>query len=118
MSIYAIDITFTNPDFTTYHKLYATPTDFLNRFEKLKDRFEKKTLEIRADLRLDDEKKDELIKMETEAYEKERASQPMEESKYVSASVMTGRTHSYMKYGSVAELENYLKRSYDDRKGA
>lgn len=117
MSIYAVDITFTNPDFMTYHKLYATPTDFLNRFEKLRDRFEKKTLEIRADLKLDDAKKDELIKAETEAYEREKASQPMEESKYVSASIMTGKTHSWRKYGSVTELEESLKKSYEDRKG-
>lgn len=118
MSLYAIDVTFTDPGLVTRRGLCITPTDFLRRFENLDRQFEKDSLDIRTNLTLTDEQKDELLAELHENYENEKVAHPNDDATCVSASIMTGKTYSFRRYDSIAELEKELRRPYGNQKGA
>lgn len=111
MSLYAVDITFTDPEYNTRNVRYTTPTDFMYRFKNLEKDFERKSLAVRTDLTLTEEQKATMLEKLRSEYKVEKALHPTNDATHVQASIMTGKAYSFRKYESIQELEDELTRS-------
>lgn len=114
MAIYAIDISFTNPDtMESLHRLYRSVNDFLNRFQNLDREYDTKRLAI-ADASMDiDEKMKQYEKLDQE-FAQAKNREPGENSKYINCAVTTGRCHSWRRYASIKEFTDELTRNRPD----
>lgn len=114
MAIYAVDITFTNPDtMETMHRLYRSVSDFLNRFQNLEKDHNAKRLAI-TDASMDIDDKLKQYEVLDKEYALAKSREPDDGSKYISCAVTTGRCHSWRRYASIGEFTDELTRNRNE----